>query len=79
MVIDPEKATTALLLHLKKDMMKTDQSKDSTNCVQLTDEWQKRGVQEEEFAILTDEITGEARAGIPVNIKALKGLKKKSP
>lgn len=45
---------------------------------ELTDEWQKRGVQEgKEFAILTDEIT-KAWAGMSTRqYKALKGLKKK--
>ena len=47
---------------------------------ELTDEWQKRGVQEgKEFAILTDEIT-KAWAGMSTRqYKALKGLKKENP
>ena len=46
---------------------------------ELTDEWQKRGVQEgKEFAILTDEIT-KAWAGMSTRqYKALKGLKKEN-
>lgn len=46
---------------------------------ELTDEWQKRGVQEgKEFAILTDEIT-KAWAGMSTRqYKSLKGLKKEN-
>lgn len=46
---------------------------------ELTDEWQKRGIQEgKEFAILTDEIT-KAWAGMSTRqYKSLKGLKKEN-